>query len=285
MKHLDFVAIDFETLTPELTSACSVGLVKVLNGNIFQEYYSLIKPIPDNRTTRNTFIHGITDDMLTDAPTFKDLFPFIITFVDRLPIVCHNQRTDINILYRCMDHYGLYGLNLDNVVDTLDIYNKSLDVCCKENGIIFNNHHNALADAEACAKLYLCSNGVLSHDLTSFNLSDVMNNREARTLCSETLIPLSDEEILNCDTPFFKKKVVITGCFVDYPKRDELGILIKNLGADVNTSISRRTELVLVGSQAGPAKLDKIQKLNAEGAGIRIIYEDELMSMLNDIKY
>ena len=283
MKYLNFVAIDFETLTPELTSACSIGLVKVLNGNIFQEFYSLIKPIPDDRTTRNSFIHGITDDMLTGAPTFKDLFHLITDFIADLPIVCHNQSTDINILYRCMEYYNLSGLDLNNVVDTLDIYNKSLDVCCKENGIVFNNHHNALSDAEACAKLYLCSNGVLSHDLASFNLKNVMANKEDRKFDSQTLIPLSDSEVLNCDTPFYKKKVVITGCFLNYPKRDELGIVIKKLGADVNTSISRKTDLVLVGNEAGPAKLNTIQKLNAEGVGIRIIYEEELMSILNDI--
>lgn len=283
MKHLNFVAIDFETLTPKLTSACSVGLVKVLNGTIFQEFYSLLSPIPDDSTMRNTCIHNIKDEMLVGAPTFSNLFQFMTTFIGDLPIVCHNKSTDINILYRCMDYYKLSGLNLDNVIDTLDIYKNPLDVCCKENGITFNNHHNALADAEACAKLYLCSNGILSHDLASFNFKDIMKSRKSRALSSDTLTPLPDEDVLNNETLFFKKKVVITGCFVDYPERDKLGALIKHLGADVNTSISRRTELVLVGSQAGPAKLDKIQKLNAEGAGIRIIYEDELISLLNDI--
>ena len=63
MKTQDFVAIDFETMTPELTSACAIGLVRVHNGVISQKFYSLIKPIPDSRTERNTHVHGLTDEM------------------------------------------------------------------------------------------------------------------------------------------------------------------------------------------------------------------------------
>ncbi len=36
METQDFVAIDFETMTPELTSACAIGLVRVHNGVISQ---------------------------------------------------------------------------------------------------------------------------------------------------------------------------------------------------------------------------------------------------------
>ena len=75
METRNFVAVDFETMTPELTSACSIGLVKVINGVISQKFYSLIKPIPDGRTERNTHVHGITDEMVADAPSFQELFP------------------------------------------------------------------------------------------------------------------------------------------------------------------------------------------------------------------
>ena len=49
-ENINFVAIDFETMTPELTSACAVGMVQVVNGVIMQKFYSLIKPYPDERT-------------------------------------------------------------------------------------------------------------------------------------------------------------------------------------------------------------------------------------------
>lgn len=49
-----FIAIDFEHLTPNHETACSVGIVKVINKVIVQEFYSLIKPVPDDRKSLNT---------------------------------------------------------------------------------------------------------------------------------------------------------------------------------------------------------------------------------------
>ena len=43
----DFVAIDFETANRERTSICSVGLVRVENGDIREKIYRLIRPYPD----------------------------------------------------------------------------------------------------------------------------------------------------------------------------------------------------------------------------------------------
>ena len=81
METQYFVAIDFETMTPELTSACAIGLVRVHSGVISQKFYSLIKPIPDSRTECNTYVYGLTNEMVTDAPTFSELFPLLKSFL------------------------------------------------------------------------------------------------------------------------------------------------------------------------------------------------------------
>ena len=270
METRNFVAVDFETMTPELTSACSIGLVKVINGVISQKFYSLIKPIPDGRIERNTFVHGITDEMVVDAPTFKELFPVIKSFIGNLTLVCHNSSTDINVFRRCMAHYGLTGLDVDNYIDTLELYGRGLKACCEDNGIDLSDHHDALADAEACAKLFLCYQGCICMDRAKYNLHD-------------TLMPLSEDEIENKDTIFFQKKVVITGTFCNYPDRDELGSILKSFGADMNTTISGKTDIVIVGEGAGPSKLRKIQELKDKGKDIRMIYEKELCEIMNDI--
>lgn len=284
MNNSDFVSIDFETMTPELTSACSVGLVKVINSKITQKFYSLIKPIPDGRIERNTFVHGLTDEMVMDAPTFEELFPLLCSFIGDLPLVCHNRATDMNIIIRCMDYYNLSGLQISNNIDTLELYGKGLKACCEDNGIILENHHDALADAEACAKLYLCYQGCICRDLAHYDLKEIISsNREGRSYEHDTLMPLSEEEIENKDSIFYLKKVVITGTFEAYPKRNDLGNILKNLGADVDTSISGKTNIVIVGHGAGPSKMDKIQKLNAQGKDIRLIYESELCTILNEL--
>jgi DNA polymerase III epsilon subunit-like protein len=44
-----------------------------------------------------------------------------------------------------------------------------LKIAVKKNGIEFSNHHDALADAEACAKLYLLSMGKLDQNRSEVN--------------------------------------------------------------------------------------------------------------------
>ena len=43
----NFVAIDFETANFEKSSVCSVGICIVQNGEIVDNYYSLIRPVPN----------------------------------------------------------------------------------------------------------------------------------------------------------------------------------------------------------------------------------------------
>ena len=69
-----WVAIDFETANALRGSPCSVGLVKVKEGQIVEEWSSLIRP-PDGRDhfdAFNTAIHGITADQVRDAPGWPE---------------------------------------------------------------------------------------------------------------------------------------------------------------------------------------------------------------------
>ena len=43
--NINFVAIDFETMTPELTSACAVGMVQVVNGVKYKKSFKTTQDI------------------------------------------------------------------------------------------------------------------------------------------------------------------------------------------------------------------------------------------------
>jgi DNA polymerase-3 subunit epsilon len=88
-----------------------------------------------------------------------------------------------------------------------------------------------------------------------------------------------DSSILQPDTtnapagnPFYNKKVVFTGDLAKW-NRDAAASVIQRLGADVNTSISAKTNIVIVGDGAGPKKLEKIIDLIADGCLIRLMNE------------
>jgi len=72
----------------------------------------------------------------------------------------------------------------------------------------------------------------------------------------------------------YRKKVVFTGDLRNFT-RQEAAHLLKELGADVNTSISKNTDFVIIGNNPGPSKIEKIGIL-----GIPIISEDDFLKML-----
>lgn len=153
----DFVAIDFETMTHQMTSACAIGMVRVIDGCIAQRFYTLINPIRDDKTEAepNFRIHGISLAEAEKAPDFEEVFPLLKAFIGDLKIVCHNKGADMNILNALMEYFQLTGIDTSNFACTYEITQMSLAKCCEELGIKLPAHHDALCDAEACAKIYL----------------------------------------------------------------------------------------------------------------------------------
>jgi DNA polymerase-3 subunit epsilon len=83
----------------------------------------------------------------------------------------------------------------------------------------------------------------------------------------------------NPDNPFYNKKVVFTGT-LDGMSREDAAQKIRIMGADINTAISKRTNFVVMGKNAGPAKMEKIELLNNSGANIVILREHEFINMI-----
>ena len=61
--------------------------------------------------------------------------------------------------------------------------------------------------------------------------------------------------------------------------------LIQKMGADIDTSITKRTNFVVTGSALGPSKMKKIEQLNAGGYNIRVVYVEEFLSILRILMF
>lgn len=275
---MEFTAIDFETAHGARWSICQVGIVKVKNGQIIDRYESLIRP-PDNRYhSFNTTIHGITAEMTENAPSFHQVWEEIKPYIDGQLIVAHNAGFDVSALEQSLE---LYDLDVPEFQYdcTYRITGVALDDVCYTYGWALD-HHNALADAEACAMLYLeC---ISEKELPVFEKNPFKkkkgNNPFRTQLSGEILKP--DFENADPDSPFYKQKVVITGLFNTW-ERLELATILKKLGAKINTNVSGLTNLVLVGTDPGPSKLKKVATFNASGKEIEILKENELKEILN----
>jgi DNA polymerase-3 subunit epsilon len=159
----DFVAIDFETATGYRNSACAVGIVTVKNGVIIDKFYSLIQPPENTYWWRNIQVHKIKPADTLTAPNFGKLYPKIKELIQNKVIVAHNEAFDRSVLAHTMESYDLdyEELNLAYKWEcTVKIYRAkgykpaNLKACCERNDIELN-HHEALSDAVACAKLFL----------------------------------------------------------------------------------------------------------------------------------
>lgn len=280
MKKNSFVAIDFEHLYPAHETACEVGAVKVVDGIIIARYHTTINPPADFCTGRdNSDIIGFTLPMLANSPAFPEVYDMMVRFIGDLPLVAHNASTERSVLVKCCQHYGLQEtLLINGVIDTKDIFGgKGLEECCQEQGITLIEHHNPLHDAEATARLYLVSQGVKEtpivrgERMSTKRLNQYKEEKDA--FDPSILQPLTDDEVANKNTPFFGRvKTVVTGQYTAYPDRNLLKQCIKELGADIDSSVSKNTKILVVGTTGvGPSKLQK-----AKEYGVRIITEEEL---------
>ncbi len=86
-------------------------------------------------------------------------------------------------------------------------------------------------------------------------------------------VKISQPQITETNANFAGKTVVLTGTLNNYTRPD-LTKILQNMGANVTSSVSKNTDMVIVGSDAG-SKLTKAQQL-----GIRIVLEEELLEML-----
>lgn len=155
-----FVAIDFETANQHRTSVCSVGLVFVENYKIVDRFYALIKPTPNYYSYWNIQVHGLTSIDTDKAAAFPVLWEEISKRIEGLPMVAHNSAFDEGCLKATLQVYDLpvhtnpfYCTYREAKRELPDLSNHKLTTVSKYFGFDLKSHHNALADAEACAHI------------------------------------------------------------------------------------------------------------------------------------
>ena len=154
-----FTALDFETANSSRTSICSIGLVRVEDGRITRKIHSLVNPCQPFQYW-NTQIHGISAFDVRDAPTFPEIWERLGGFFGDV-VVAHNAAFDISCLKQTIEKYGLeypnfsYFCTLCISRKFVDAPSHKLDDMARHFKLPSFNHHNALADALACAEIFI----------------------------------------------------------------------------------------------------------------------------------
>ncbi|MCR4789587.1 MAG: hypothetical protein K5839_00750 [Treponemataceae bacterium] len=296
-----FVAIDFEHLYAQKVSACSVGMVKYIDGKKVDTYYSLIKPPTIYRGKKGTavsHIHGFTEADFETERTFVEVLPEMEAFAGDLPLVAHNAPTEKGCIEETCSFYQLKThLHYWEILDTyriaeqvekrLGYYIKgagthSLDVVCLRFNLPTLKHHNALDDAEMCGNLLLAlkqtlqdfENGQKDIALVEVDMEEVKKEKKAQS-CKYNKEDCSKRNDLDCiaDNPFKNQVIVLTGFSCE--KSQCYGHKLHELGADIKQGITKKTTLLVMGPTPGQKKVEKCKEEN-----IKMIDEKEFLELL-----
>ena len=163
-----FAAIDFETANQHRSSICSIGVVVVENAVITKRFYELVRPTPNFYCQWATDIHGLTFGDTRLARAFPEVWGDLVANISDLPLVAHNSSFEKSCISAACDIHGMSPTahafyctcrQAKRVLPTLP--NHKLPTVTKYLGIPLDAHHNALADAEACARIAL---EIFSHE-------------------------------------------------------------------------------------------------------------------------
>lgn len=125
------------------------------NGEILDTYDTLIHPGKDMEGFQ---IHGITDDMVKNAPAFTEIIPDVLSRIHGKTLVAHDLDFALRFLQPALNGNipqlkGICTLNLFNLVAP-DSGLRRLEQLCSFYDIDFSVRHSAKSDSLATAKLF-----------------------------------------------------------------------------------------------------------------------------------
>jgi DNA polymerase-3 subunit epsilon len=285
---MNFTAIDFETANSERSSICSVGIATVQDGIIAKTASWLVRPPRLDFNPFNVHLHGIDAAMVKDKPCFRDIWPEVLDCLHGEVLVAHNASFDMSLIRHTCDHYDMDYPSVHYLCSYLvarqvwpNLDNHKLHTVAKHLHIDFN-HHDAMSDAMASARIIL-------------EACQETGVRKVKRVCRPTKIRLGamypcgyqpcscgrgdfeprtkerlrkDWIVLSPFQPLRNMTLVVTGTLTKCT-RQEIEEKIVSLGGHAASSVSRKTDYVVAGENAG-SKLDKAREL-----GVKVISEEE----------
>lgn len=161
-KKIIEIVLDVETTGLDYTKERMIefAAVRLENGKIKAKYETLINPKQHIRKS-SMAVHGITQEMVADAPAEEDVMPDILAFIGDYPIVAHNAIFDYNFLNEASKR--LYNKPISNPrIDSQllfkevypDLESHGLENLMNKFNVKFDTRHRAMADTMGLARAY-----------------------------------------------------------------------------------------------------------------------------------
>lgn len=288
---MEFLVIDFETANSDPSSICQIGLVKFINGEIFTLIDTLINPNAVF-SRRNIDVHGINENDVLDAPSFKEIYPELENYIKDSIVFNHNgadkskfesarNKSELPI-------FDVVWLNSATLVKrTWTQFAESgfgLEKMCSYLNINYTPH-NAASDALATAEVIRLACEIKGFTIEDWKLEllqtrSYRNYDDSQKIKGDITKAPDLSAIENKSNPFFGKKVVVSGTYQKWPDRLVLAGILKELGADIDGGIGKYTNFLCAGKGVGPKKIEKMLFKIANGEDARILKESDIIELL-----
>jgi DNA polymerase-3 subunit epsilon len=316
---LSFVAIDFETANSSRASACSLGMTKVIDGEVVASKYELFRPPSDFDffEARNIAIHKITPKDVADKPRFDAYWNSFQEFIGDLPILAHNASFDLSVLRATLTASQIEWPELDyacTMVMSRKMFNltsHSLLYVAQQAMVSWDRdqHHDALYDSKICAQIAIA----MSRKQSVADLSELLSKLELRMghlfsegwyTCRSNYVvsgthhsagekrwKASEIEVnqeADSNHPLFGKVIVFTGKLYSMPRPDAWK-LVASVGAIPKDNMTKNTHVLVVGEQdptklspgeTQSAKFREAEKLRDAGSDIEVMSETDFLAFL-----
>jgi DNA polymerase-3 subunit epsilon len=311
----NFTAIDFETASRRADSACQLAAVRVRDGKIVHQAMWLIRPEPFFFAQSNIRIHGITPEQVAGEPTFGQCWPEIRETIADDCLVAHNASFDIGVLLACLTKHGQLIPDLQYTC-TRAIARRvwpqrprfGLKPLSDWLGVRFQ-HHDALEDSIACAKILLAAGidrQVDSLESLESKLSLTRGTagawgkqgpsrrkaRRRRTNPKPTVVreipPAYQTEKLDVQRllvradfirPLDGQRIVFTGKLCSLSQGDA-ELLAARSGGECQHQVTQQTNVLVFGDGIDPNERAEADRLKLAGHRIDIISETEFVEMV-----
>jgi DNA polymerase III subunit epsilon len=306
---LNFTAVDFETASFHRGSVCSVGLVRIRDGQVAGKSGGLVRP-PDGLgefTDFETSLHGITAEMVATAPPWRKVAPWISQYAGSDVLVCHNATFTIGVLRNACAAEGvplptadfLCTMLLARQVFRLPSYR--LPFVADKCGIELAGRHQVLINARGAALVTVAL--ARQHGAgTPGELAEALDIRMGRVDpgryvpairgaprisrgCAPAPDPSPDRQL---DHPLYGRVIVFTGA-LKTRTRQQAWNDVAAVGAIPEKDVTRRTNILVVGD-LDPAVLTPgattsgkgahAFALQAKGQDIEVMSEEDFLRSL-----
>lgn len=163
-KWSDYTYVAFDTETsgafPIESEVIELGAVKWRSGQIIDRYQTLLKPT-ELLTPFNISIHGITNEMVNDAPKMSEKIKEFHDFIDGCVLLAHHAPFDLGFMALDFERNKIAFPETFNLCTSLlsrallHTTNHKLQTLVKELDLTGGEAHRAADDAYACFQVFL----------------------------------------------------------------------------------------------------------------------------------